>query len=137
MEKRPQILMLEHDADDRFITRTFFEENSVDAGLEFAQDKTEFFSKLESMHADLPALILLNMTAGPVTAIDVLKQLKSDKRYIEIPAVVLCGGRGEDVIRDCYQAGASSVIRKPHDLEGTNRKIMNFVKYWFETVELL
>jgi CheY-like chemotaxis protein len=133
---QPVILMLEHDADDRFIAQTFFDEHDIDVRLDFVNNHGQMMDYLDSNKNGLPALILMNMNAVPLSAAEILKELKSNDKFRHIPVVVLFGSSSESRIRDCYAAGASSVIQKPDTIEGTKSKILSFAKYWFETVEL-
>jgi hypothetical protein len=48
---------------------------------------------------------------------------------------VLSGSTNPEIIKSCYSHGASSFIRKPS--MGAEKKILTFVRYWFETVQLV
>ncbi|MCW3101853.1 MAG: rcp1 2 [Bacteroidetes bacterium] len=135
----PSILMLEPDDADRFITKVFFEEHQFEADLHFTASSSEFFSFLENSKAagaGTPDLILLNMHAVPLNAAAILKSLKADADLCHIPVVILSGTKDPKMIRECYTLGASSFIQKPDTEAETNKKILSFIKYWFETVDL-
>ncbi|MCE3280988.1 MAG: response regulator [Bacteroidetes bacterium] len=134
MEK-PTILMLEPDDADRFITRIFFKDHNFDADLHFVNTSGEFFDFLNSTDK-IPSIILLNMHAVPVDAPGILQKLKSSKEWAHIPVIILSGSKDARLIKECYSYGASSCIQKPDNEPETNHKILNFIKYWFETVEL-
>jgi CheY-like chemotaxis protein len=134
------ILMLEHDEDDRYITQAVFEENQLPVSLQFVATSHELVKFLETCAVDkspFPSLILLNYYASPSNAGEILRGLKSDPRFKHIPAVVLSGTVHPDIIKQCYEEGASSFIQKPSLSRETSAKITNFIKYWFETVELM
>lgn len=136
---RRKILMLEHDDDDRYITQTYFDENQYDIQIDFINDSDELVSylkKCDSKTVVYPSLILLNHFAAPLDAIEVLTYLKTNPKYSHIPVVVLSGNKDPDIVKKCYSLGASSFIQKPDEEQQTVSKISNFVKYWFETVEL-
>lgn len=133
------ILMLEHDEDDRYITQRVFDELNYQIKLDFVTSGDSLFQYLrKGVDSNLksPSLILLNYHIAPTTAVDIIKQLKADKNVHHIPIVVLSGSVTTDVIRECYDAGASSFIQKPWRADQTNEKISNFFRYWFETVQL-
>lgn len=135
----PVILMLEHDADDRFITSHVFEENKYEADLEFVNNREELFSylnKCTEQRLPLPALILINLHTAPLDGREILKELKSVPAYKHIPVVILSGAKDAAIARECYALGASSFIQKPSKLSETTEKVANFFKYWFQTVEL-
>jgi CheY-like chemotaxis protein len=133
------ILMLEHDEDDRYITQASFDEARVDVSLKFVTNSQDLFNYLHACKTKksvFPALILLNYHAYPLSASEILKNLKSDPELSRIPVVVLSGSVREDIVQECYASGASSFIQKPWSSDETSLKISNFIRYWFETVEL-
>ena len=133
------ILMLEHDEDDSYITQSFFEENKFDVTITFVSDSKDFKNYLEGVKngsTAAPSLILLNYLAFPLNGLTILQDLKRDAALKHIPVVVLSGTVQKDLIRQCYQEGASSFIRKPSVSQDGDRKMTNFFKYWFQTVEL-
>ena len=135
----PSILMLEHDEDDRYITQSYFDEHNFKVSLTFVANSGElknYLSGAKNGKVEMPSLILLNYHASPHNAVAVLKDLKADISYRHIPVVVLSGSVHKDIIRQCYDEGASSFIQKPSLNNETDRKITNFFKYWFQTVEL-
>lgn len=139
MMNKPSILMLEPDDADRFITKIFFEEHHFEANLNFVSNSGDFFSFLDDCKATktvYPDLILLNMHAVPLNAAAILKTLKASPELSHIPVVILSGSRDPKMIKECYALGASSFIQKPDSESETNKKILNFINYWFETVEL-
>jgi CheY-like chemotaxis protein len=131
--------MLEHDEDDRYITQSFFEDNKFDVTLTFVSDSKDLQAYLDGVKkgsTPAPSLILLNYLAFPLNGLKILQDLKRDPALKHIPVVVLSGTVQKDLIRQCYQEGASSFIQKPSVSRDVDRKITNFFKYWFQTVEL-
>lgn len=131
--------MLEHDDDDRYITRMVFEENHYAIRLHFVDSSNDLFAFLISCERSFlpyPALILLNHDARPANAVEILRELKGDDRYMHIPVVVLLGTPDNGIVQRCYTAGANSVITKPSSGRETDEKIANLIKYWFQTVDL-
>lgn len=133
------ILMLEHDDDDRYITQAVFDENHYQVKIHFVDNSNDLFAFLfacEKTFTPYPALILLNHYAAPLNAVDILKDLKANRKYAHIPVVVLAGTLHHDILHACYAVGANSFIKKPSSSAEFNQKIGAFIRYWFETVEL-
>jgi response regulator RpfG family c-di-GMP phosphodiesterase len=133
------ILMLENDDDDRYITQAVFDEHRYDIKIHFVSTSQEVFTHLlqcEKNHVPFPSLILLDYHAIPSNAVDILNELKSGSKYNHIPVVVLSGTVKNEIIKECYTAGASSFIQKPDKVTETDAKISSFFQYWFKTVEL-
>lgn len=127
------ILMLEHDDDDRYITQAVLDELKADVGISFVTNSTDFLSMLEKSKPDL---LLITYRASPLNAVDVLKKVRNLNGFRYTPAIVLSGMANERIVRECYQAGASSFITKPSSDMETTSKITRFIDYWFKTVEL-
>ena len=132
------ILMLEHDDDDRYITQAVFDEYQFNVGVNFVSDSVELKNFLKSCSrksVPLPSLILLDYHAHPSNAVEILKDIKTDPAYRHIPVVVLSGTVSPEIVKACYANGANSFIQKPSS--EVEDRISIFVKYWFETVQLV
>jgi CheY-like chemotaxis protein len=133
------ILMLENDEDDRYITQATFDEHQFNIKIQFAATSPEVFEHLRECEKNtrpFPSLILLDYHATPSNAVEILQELKAQKRYGHIPVVVISGSVKNEIIHACYAAGASSFIQKPSKALDTDAKISSFFQYWFKTVEL-
>lgn len=128
------VLMLEADSDDRYITEQTLSELNIDIPVKFLNNSVEFFDSLSS--EDKPVLILVDYNSVPDTGIEVLKKLKSNSNYSDIPVVILSDSDHPKYKNQCYRNGASSFIKKPDTAEATNRKIASFFNYWFNVVEV-
>ncbi len=127
--------MFEHDEDDRYIAKSFVEPNRYKVNIEFVTNVVDFWEYLSKAES-IPCIILLNYHIAPLTAVELVKQLKNHHLYAHIPVLVLSGTVNSSIIRDCYLAGASSFIQKPATEAGTADKVSTFLHYWFETVSL-
>lgn len=134
MTTKPAIWMLEDDADDRYLTTTTLEELGLEMEIIFLNESRELFALQEK--GNRPALILLDYHSYPDSAIEILKRLKTDPGYSDVPVIILGENPPPKYIRECYLAGASSFIVKPSDVEGTRQKINIFFQYWLQTVAL-
>jgi len=128
------VLMLEGDGDDRYITEQTLSELDINIPVKFLSNSTEFFSFLSA--SNKPVLILIDYNSTPDNGIVVLKKLKSDTVYNDIPVVILSDSDHPRYKNECYQNGASSFIKKPDTADATNKKIASFFHYWFNVVEV-
>jgi len=60
-----------------------------------------------------PNLILLDLLMPETSGFDVLKQLKADPRYSDIPVLIITGRSEEETEDLCKDLGALGFIRKP------------------------
>ena len=130
--KEQYVLMLEDDADDRYITETTIRELGYDVPIKFLAYGRELITWLTQ--SEQPSLILVDY--NPVTGVDTLKLLKTHPDFNHIPVVVLSEVASVKHVRQCYQLGANSFIKKPETSEMTRYKIETFFKYWFDLAEI-
>jgi CheY-like chemotaxis protein len=130
----PQILMLEDDSDDRYLTNETLGELDMSVDVKFFSSSTDLFDHLAN--SVKPSLILLDYNTTPDNGLDVLKKLKQNSAYSDIPVVILSDSDHPHYKKECYVNGASSFIKKPDTAEGTKNKIGTFFKYWFEVAEV-
>ena len=127
------VLMLENDSDDRYITQSTIAELKLDIPVRY-----EYWSPsiLKALENDKPGIILLAYNTAPESGLAIIKQIKSDKNYNSIPVVILIEQLPQEMIKEYYLAGASTVIKKPSSVEQTAKKIKTFFDYWFDVAEL-
>ncbi len=126
--------MLEDDSDDRYLVREVLADLGIDVPVRFFTESHELFEFLG--RAEKPSLILVDYNAVPDNGIEVLKKLKNDESYREIPVAILSDSDLAKYRGECYALGASTFIKKPDTLEATKEKIGTFFKYWFEVAEV-
>jgi CheY-like chemotaxis protein len=84
-----------------------------------------------------PCLILLDLNlCGRRDGRSVLRDLKSDRRYRQIPVVVMTTSSNPADVSHCYSLGAAGYIVKPVDLDKFTDSIESMVRYWLQTVTL-
>ncbi len=101
-----------------------------DEALEF------LFRRGRFADAPRPGVVLLDLNLPGTDGREVLAEIKADPQLKHIPVIVLTTSSDDRDVQACYQAGASSYIQKPVDLEGFMRAIERLNDYWFEVVIL-
>lgn len=141
LKEKKYIFMLEDDNDDRHLVNSTLKELGIEnKGLETDID-VQFFSTSNQLMEALstsqkPSLLLIDYNSTPDNGLHVLKNIKSNTAYSEIPVVILSENDLDQYKRECYANGASSFIRKPDNVKETSKKIETFFRYWFEVVEV-
>lgn len=79
---------------------------------------------------ELPKVVLLDLKLPKLDGIEVLRQMRADKRTRLVPVVVLTSSRQDRDVIEAYQLGANSYIVKPVDFENFLEVISNMVTYW-------
>jgi PleD family two-component response regulator len=128
------VLMLHTDPDDQLITESALTDTNTMIPVKYIQDPLMLENRISEWGR--PALILLNDAGALYNGTELLKELKSNPRYADIPVVVLGEISSPDYVRECYRAGANSFITKPSTILATRKKIDTFFRYWFEVAEV-
>ena len=105
----------------KFLARYNFRIRTASNGLE----------AMESVSAEKPSLILLDLMMPILDGFEVLKLLKAKKETEDIKVIVLSAlNSNKDIVR-CYDLGANDFITKPIMME----KLINSVARQLETIE--
>jgi len=102
----------------------------------FAFEKKYIFSLIEE---EKPDIILLDFDLKGCTGLDVLKSLKLENNYKEIPVIMLAEVNDRRIISECFREGAVDFIFKPVKiLELKSRLnsalVLSFEKYRYKSL---
>ncbi|CAE6785824.1 MAG: response regulator [Nitrospira sp.] len=81
---------------------------------------------------DEPALILLDLKLQGERGVDVLKRLKQEARFAQIPVVILTSSDDALDVHACYQAGANGYLVKPGQFDDLVSLSLHLWKFWLE-----
>jgi CheY-like chemotaxis protein len=134
------ILLVEDSPEDFETTQRAFRRSGLKNPILRCADGDEALDFLfhRGSHADAPrpGVILLDLNLPGTDGREVLAEIKADAELKQIPVIVLTTSSDDRDVQACYQAGASSYIQKPVDVEGFMRAIERLNDYWFEVVIL-
>jgi two-component system, response regulator len=77
-----------------------------------------------------PKLVLLDLKLPKVDGIEVLKQVKGDRRTKTIPVVIMTSSKEERDLVASYNLGANSYIQKPVDFDQFRETVKTVGLYW-------
>ena len=123
------ILLGEDDPDDQEMLTDVF--SSIDNSfiLFFVNNGKEVLSALEKLKDDqLPCLIVLDYNMPGLNGADILQEIGSNRRYVNIPKVVWSTSSSEKFKKTCLEMGAADYIIKPsshNDLEKIARYMLS------------
>jgi len=114
MERELRIMLIEDDLLDAAAARRLLRHNALDRDLVIAADGRQAVSILQnSAPADLPQLILLDINLPDTSGIELLKSIKKEDKFKDIPVVILTGSNEDKDIQKSYDLGAKSYLVKP------------------------
>ena len=137
MIERKVILIVEDESDDlALITRSLGEDNpalswvAAHNGLEALEYLDKVSVNNRNKHKPLPALILMDLSMPKMGGIALLPEIRKRENTRYIPVVVFTSSKNVQDVTSCYEAGASSYIRKPTDFASFRTAVQHLSKYW-------
>lgn len=83
-----------------------------------------------------PDLILLDLHLPRKDGITVLQEIKCDRRFLDIPVVVLTASDSQRDITKCYQHEANCYLTKPSTRQELEQTVQSLSTFWLQMVEL-
>lgn len=109
------------DPDDRMIIRDAFEENKFAKSLAFFEDGEkiliQFEKEAETLGFKYPSLLILDLNMPKVNGLELLTQLKGNKKTKNIPVVILSTSKNIHDKEKVLKLGADEFITKPFSFD--------------------
>ena len=140
-EKR--ILLVEDNENDMLLALRSLENSRIANQIDIARDGVEALDYLfgrgqyaERNPCDTPAVVLLDLKLPKIGGLEVLRQIRSERRTKYLPVVILTSSSEENDIVTGYELGANSYVRKPVDFESFSTAVKQLGLYWLLLNEL-
>lgn len=136
------ILIAEDDADDRFLMKTALAETGITEEVEYVENGVEVINYLTSLTKDkgelnFPKFILLDLNMPKMDGREVLRMMKSNELFRQIPVIVFSTTKNQLEVKRCYDLGANTYIVKPVSYDTLVETIRDICAYWFKTATLI
>ena len=131
-----EVLLVEDNANDEMLALHAFKRHNIADKVHVVRDGAEALEYIFRSGAyaerttENPKLILLDLKLPKVDGIEVLRQVRSDRRTRLVPVVVLTSSSEERDIVETYSLGVNSYIVKPVDFEQFNDVTRRLGFYW-------
>ncbi|HQS89780.1 response regulator [Polaromonas sp.] len=133
-----EILLVEDNEDDVYLTREAFEAASLRVNLHHVNngEKCLQFLRKQGPYANVPSpdLILLDMHMPVMDGHEVLKEIVKDEKLRHLPVVVLTTSYEAADIQKMYGLRCNSYITKPVDFDNFVKAIGQIAGYWLTVV---
>ncbi len=132
-----EILLVEDNPDDAALTLHALKRNNLTNRVLVVNDGQQALDfifcrgEYEGRSIDSwPRVVLLDLKLPKIDGLEVLRQIKGDKRTRMIPVVVLTSSQEDRDIVESYQLGVSSYIVKPVDFAQFTESVRQLGLYW-------
>jgi DNA-binding response OmpR family regulator len=124
------IFIVDDDPDDRQIILDAFLENSPQVDYVFIENAETLLENLYSDESEFPALILLDLNMPGMLGLQALKEIRGNKKFSQIPIIVLTTSTLDQDRRTSYELGASCYLHKPDSFAELVDITKSIVKLW-------
>jgi len=137
MENNKVILLVEDNPDDEALTLRALKKNNIKNEVVVARDGAEALEflfgtgKYAGRNTDvIPQVVLLDLKLPKVEGLEVLRQVRADRRTKLLPVVILTSSNEEQDRIQGYDLGANSYVRKPVDFNQFLDAARQLGLYW-------
>ena len=138
--KTVEILLVEDDQDDIFLTKKAFKQQNVVNNLHVVTDGVDAmaFLRQEGEYTGVPRpdIILLDLNLQTMDGDEVLEAIQDDDELRTIPVVVLTSSDAEEDIVRSYELNANAYLTKPVDFNGFLEVVDSIDQFWISFVKL-
>jgi len=133
MKNKHHVLIVDDDADDREIIRDAFTHSTADSEYIFLENGDSLLAYL-NQNADngTPSLILLDLNMPGKDGRETLKEIKTDKRFCQIPTVVFSTSSSHRDKNTSYSLGANCFITKPDNFNKLVDLAKSITSLWLQ-----
>ncbi len=133
MNSLKPILLVEDSRKDIELTLAALEEAQVVNKVVVLRDGAQALAYVRDhlrKDAELPVVILMDIKMPKVSGVDVLKVLKTDPQFDQVPVVMLTSSREEPDITECYKLGCNAYVTKPVDFQSFFQAVKDVGRFW-------
>jgi CheY-like chemotaxis protein len=131
-----RILLAEDNDNDVELTLTALAENNLANEVVVVRDGAEAWDFLchegtfEGRNGGNPAVVLLDLKMPKVDGLELLRRMRQDSRFKNVPVVVLTSSREESDIVQSYRLGVNAFVVKPVAFEEFVEAVKNLGLFW-------
>jgi CheY-like chemotaxis protein len=139
--KQIEVLVVQSNPADTFLTIEALKAAGLTSGPRCVAegDDALMYMLRKGPHANVPTpdLIFLDLSQPTVSALEVLKVIKSTPSLTHIPVVVAAGSDDPNFVKSVYALNGNCFIRKPSELTTFARCIGACYEFWCSVVTLV
>lgn len=134
-EPRP-LLLVEDNSSDIELTLAALDAHGLAGRVQVVRDAAEALEHLRRCApraghpSRLPAAVLLDIKLPRVGGLDLLRALRADAAFRQLPVIMLSSSREEADLRRSYELGANGYVVKPVDFARFAEALRHLMLFW-------
>ncbi|TVR78856.1 MAG: response regulator [Chitinophagaceae bacterium] len=139
LKRTYNILLVEDNPGDIRIIKEVLSKSRFSTNLITVFDGEDVISYLEQASLKLksfPDIIILDLNLPKLNGIEVIREIKSKKKFRQIPIIILTSSKSDIDINDAYKNYANSYIVKPINFNDYSENFLEILEYWFNIASL-
>jgi two-component system response regulator len=140
MPRDGHILLVEDSPQDVELIMLALKEGKVANHIAVVKDGPNALAHLagrgEHAGRDLPSVVLLDINLPRMSGLEVLKEIRANRRTRHVPVVMLTSSRQQEDLLRSYDLGANSFVRKPVEFDKLVEAMQQLRIYWLLLNEL-
>ena len=138
--KKAEVLLVEDNPGDIRLIQEAFKDGEISSHLNITRDGEQAMAYLRQegkyARSPRPAFILLDLNLPRKDGREVLAEIKGDKRFRQIPVVILSTSTSVEDVRRAYDLHANCYVPKPLDMDQLVHLGKSLEEFWLATVLL-
>lgn len=131
-----EVLLVEDNRDDETFSLRAISLAGVSCRVTVIRNGAEVLGYLPGLARNgAPNLIILDYVLPFMDGLQVLKAMRQYPDYRYVPVVMFSDTHSDETLRECYEEGASSCVRKPFDARQYVDTLSKVVRYWLRISE--
>ena len=125
------IFIVDDDPDDRQLILDAFLKNNREFDFVFINSAVELLSRLNHIENDFPNLLILDLNMPGIMGLQALKEIRANKKFSQIPIVILTTSTLNTDRKMSYELGASCFLTKPDSFSTMIAYADAMITLWF------
>jgi CheY-like chemotaxis protein len=125
------IFIVDDDPDDRQVILDAFLKNNAQFDFVFINNAEELLTRLDNPESEYPDLMLLDLNMPGIMGLQALKEIRANKKFSQIPIVILTTSTLNIDRKMSYELGASCFLTKPDSFSTMIAYANAMITLWF------
>ncbi len=114
MADKPLLMVVEDDAEHRFIMNWSYQKSTQLCNVLFAEDAEQALFYLDDLPTH-PSLMLLDYQLPGIGGMQLLQQIRKSDKWKHLPVVMFSQFHKKEIIEEAYTLGVNAFVGKPEN----------------------